>query len=235
MIIGIEGPAGAGKSTMARTVATEIGAIVIEGGAWYRALTYEALRRKIDVTNTQAIIDIAETMIIIPVNDPNGQTGIMMNDVDVTDELYEAVVDRSVATIAQQLPVRSVIEPKIIEAVRAQDDVIIVGRHLRKALPEAAILRLVIEDHEVERRHRLRGGETDRLVASRNARDAATAHLLGMSTDGVVEIDVTTMTPSGQADALRQFIKMVSVKRLPNTSFRDETGDVSGGQGARQT
>ncbi|GEM_PF-1540563 len=207
MIIGIEGPGGAGKSTMARTVAAEIGAVVIEGGAWYRTLTYEALQRKIDLHDTQALVALADSLVIFAKNTEDSTTQIWVGDEDVTDRLYSMTVDQSVALVAQQLTVRTAVEPKIVSAVRATGNAIIVGRHIRAVLPEAAVLRLIIDDQEVERRYRSRMGESDKSASGRNQRDAATARRLGVTSDGIVEVDVTAMDPAEQAETLRQFIK----------------------------
>lgn len=209
MIIGIEGPAGAGKSTMARTVAVEIGAVVIEGGAWYRALTYEALSRAVDLNNTAALIDLANRLDITAISASDGGTEIRINGSDVTQQIYSSDVDQSVAIVAQQLNVRSIVEPKIIEAVRSADTVIIVGRHIRKVLPEAKVLRLTIDEQEAERRYRHRMGRTGESVTARNERDVLTAQKLGVTVDGAVEVDVSAMDMAAQAEVLRRFISTV--------------------------
>lgn len=75
MMVGIEGPAGAGKSTMARTVAAERRAVVIEGGAWYRALAYEALVKNIDPQNTLSLVKLAKQLKVVAfVDDINKRT-----------------------------------------------------------------------------------------------------------------------------------------------------------------
>ena len=206
MIIGIEGPAGAGKTTMARTVAAEIGAVVIEGGAWYRALTYEAMRLGVSLTDTDALIDLARALNVTVVNGDAGETRICLNGPDVTEALYRPDVSRSVAIVARQLSVREEIEPKIVNEVRRTGNVIVVGRHLRKALPEAAIMRITLDDSEIERRYRQREGGGQSAI-ERNEQDVVTGRLLGNFVDGIVEVDVSTMSPDKQADSLRRFVR----------------------------
>ena len=58
MIIAIDGPAGAGKSTVARSVAGKLGYLYLDTGAMYRALTVRGLDKKIDFNDEQAVINI---------------------------------------------------------------------------------------------------------------------------------------------------------------------------------
>ena len=60
LIIAIDGPAGSGKSTVAKEVAKRLGLIYVDTGAMYRALTFKAVRKKIDPNNAEALIDLAK-------------------------------------------------------------------------------------------------------------------------------------------------------------------------------
>jgi cytidylate kinase len=59
IIIAVDGPAGAGKSTVARIIGERLNIDYIDTGAMYRALTYKALISNIDINNKEAIIDVA--------------------------------------------------------------------------------------------------------------------------------------------------------------------------------
>jgi cytidylate kinase len=206
MIIGIEGPAGSGKSTMAKTVAAELGATVVEGGAWYRALTYLAQTRAIDSTDIERLIAevISNRVEILPQQD--GSTRVILNGQDVTDDIYTDIVSVAVPAISQHLQVRSVVESQMVSFVRAQPKVIVVGRHVRRALPEAPVLRLTIDDSEADRRHTIRAGKAAQSVAERNVADRKIAELLGSTEEGVTIVDVSGMDKTQQVDVLRQFI-----------------------------
>ena len=66
--IAIDGPAAAGKSTVAKIVAKELGYIYIDSGAMYRCITYKALKEKIDVNNEEALYEMAlRTNILLPI------------------------------------------------------------------------------------------------------------------------------------------------------------------------
>lgn len=203
MIIGIEGPAGSGKSTMAKTVAPEIKAVVIEGGAWFRALTYLALEQGIEPDEVDKLVSLARSMQvrIMPLTD--GSTKVLLNNEDKTKELYQESVSKQIALFADKLAVREIIDNKVREEAHRHGSAILVGRHIKRAFPDALIMRLTIDPQEAERRHQARSGSV--AVAARNQMDAKIAQSLGVH-KAEVEIDVTHMTPKQQADALRQFI-----------------------------
>lgn len=206
MIIGIEGPAGSGKTTMARTVAAEIGAVVIEGGAWYRAMALVASRQGVGPEEVDKLVALARDLGLTVQVGKNGRQHTYLHGEDVTEQIYDEAIAELIAPIAQVLPVREVIEPLIIAEVRSHDPVIIVGRHLRKALPEAAVLRVTIRPDEAERRHAVRTGSAVSSVSSRNASDSETAKLLGVDNEGITLVDVSDMSPEEQAEMFRGFV-----------------------------
>ena len=59
MIVAIDGPAGSGKSTIAKFIARKLGLLYIDTGAMYRSLTLKAMQKKLDLTDEQALIDLA--------------------------------------------------------------------------------------------------------------------------------------------------------------------------------
>lgn len=205
MIIAVEGPAGSGKSTMAKTVAAELSIPVAEGGAWYRALTFFALQKNIKADDTERLIEEASKLSLNYEKNEAGVYELKVHGASLAD-LYEEHVSVAIAPIAQNIAVRKVIEPLIAKAVRGFDAVIIVGRHIRRSVPEARVLRITIDSAEAERRHGIRAGEKARSVAARNETDKVTARLLGSTEEGVTLLDVTNLTQKEQADALRGFI-----------------------------
>ena len=60
MIVAIDGPAGSGKSTVAKEVAKRLDLIYVDTGAMYRALTLKAVRKAIDLNSTEALVDLAK-------------------------------------------------------------------------------------------------------------------------------------------------------------------------------
>ena len=59
MIVAIDGPAGSGKSTVARALSDRLGLIFLDTGAMYRSVTAECLRKGIDINDTESVIQVA--------------------------------------------------------------------------------------------------------------------------------------------------------------------------------
>lgn len=185
-----------------------------KGGAWYRALTYVAMKRGVDLTDTEKLKELVRELGLEVFLGEDGKTHFSINGQDVTRDLYDSALGPNIPIVAAQLPVRELMEPLIVNAVRSQESVVVVGRHMKKALPEAAVMRLVIDETEADRRHGERSGDATQSVADRNKRDKAIAAMLGVTNDGVTELDVTRMDKVEQAEALRRFIG----QSFPDTS-----------------
>lgn len=204
---GIEGPAAAGKTTMARTVAAELDATVLEGGMWYRALTYRAQEAGIAPGDTKLLMGLARNLNLTTQPRQNGDPAIFLDEEEVTQKIYEDRVSTAIAPIAQNLQVREVLDEQITATFNVPR-AIIVGRHLLRIMPAPTILRLSIDDGEANRRHVQRVGESAQSVSERNAIDQRTAELLGVTADdGVTTVDVTSMNTAEQANLLREFIR----------------------------
>ena len=74
MIVAIDGPAGSGKSTVARALSDRLDLIFLDTGAMYRSVTVECLRQGIDMTDTEKIIQVARSISNLVWNSANGQT-----------------------------------------------------------------------------------------------------------------------------------------------------------------
>lgn len=108
MIIAIDGPAGAGKSTVARIIAQKLGFLYIDTGAMYRALTLKALERKIDVNDTAALIEMARSTNIDLINNPDSSLKILLDARDVTSSIRQPSITRLVSDIAKIKGIREV-------------------------------------------------------------------------------------------------------------------------------
>ncbi len=78
MIIAIDGPAGAGKSTVAKSIAQKLGFLYIDTGAMYRALTLKALETKIDMKDNEAVIQLAKNSRIDLLNEGTGSLKVFL-------------------------------------------------------------------------------------------------------------------------------------------------------------
>ena len=95
LIIAIDGPAGAGKSTVGRALAARLGLEYLDTGAMYRAVASAALRRGISVTDEEAVAELARTMSLTVSDD-----GVFVDGDDVTAEIRGREVTAVVSAVA---------------------------------------------------------------------------------------------------------------------------------------
>jgi pantoate ligase/cytidylate kinase len=107
-VIALDGPAGAGKSTVARRVAQALGLLFLDTGAMYRALTWKALEQGLDLTDEDALTRLAEQSQIELVADPAGDR-TRIDGQDVTTEIRTPRVTSRVSEVAKVPGVRQVL------------------------------------------------------------------------------------------------------------------------------
>ncbi|MDP3790269.1 MAG: (d)CMP kinase [Candidatus Omnitrophota bacterium] len=100
LIIAIDGPAGSGKSTVAKEVAKKLGLIYVDTGAMYRALTLKAIEKKIDLTNTNVLIDLARNTEIRLATDKDFRLSVKLDGKDVSGEIRTPFVTNKVKHVA---------------------------------------------------------------------------------------------------------------------------------------
>jgi len=108
MIIAVDGPAGAGKSTVARIIAQKLGFLYIDTGAMYRALTLKALERKINVKDIPALIEMARSTNIDLTNNQDSSLKILLDGRDVSSPIRQPRITRLVSDIAKIKGVREI-------------------------------------------------------------------------------------------------------------------------------
>ena len=101
-IVAIDGPAGAGKSTIAKALAVSLSIPYLDTGAMYRMVTYAALRDGIDLKNESGVADVAKRMNAVMSSDR-----FFVDDVDVTDIIRGPQVTEAVSTVAALSAVRN--------------------------------------------------------------------------------------------------------------------------------
>src|SRR3982750_3747766 len=97
MIVAIDGPAGAGKSTVARALAERLGFRYLDTGAMYRALTWLAMQRGLDLSEAEKLADLARA-------DPvrfDDQGRVWIAGFDVTSSIRDTRIDRMVPVVAR--------------------------------------------------------------------------------------------------------------------------------------
>ncbi|MBF0486333.1 MAG: (d)CMP kinase [Candidatus Omnitrophica bacterium] len=107
-IIVIDGPAGAGKSTVAKGLAKKLGLAFMDTGAMYRALTLKALRQKINLEDEAALVLLAQGAEIDLVNEPGRPLKVFLDGEDVSEAIRSLEVTNNTFYIARTPGVRHV-------------------------------------------------------------------------------------------------------------------------------
>jgi cytidylate kinase len=157
--IAIDGPAGVGKSTVGEGVARRLGYLYVDTGAMYRALTWLALQRGIDLTDGPRLGQLArETSIeITPPHIADGrQYTVLVNGRDVTWDIRSPEVDQYVSQVSAHPEVRAVLVARQQELANARS-VVMVGRDIGTVVLPHADLKIYLTASAEERaRRRLR-------------------------------------------------------------------------------
>jgi cytidylate kinase len=204
MIVAIDGPAGAGKSSVARALATRLGFRYLDTGAMYRALTWLALHEGVPLDDGPALEALA---VANPVVFVDGGL-VEISGEDVTVRIRQPEIDAAVPVVARHPEVREVMRGRQRELGRSGDSVI-EGRDIGVVVvPEAEVKIWLVADPAVRalRRHAEREGlEAAELAAElrrRDERDAANTHRAA----DAVEVDTTAMTLDQVIDRIVELV-----------------------------
>ncbi|MBM7865454.1 (d)CMP kinase [Heliobacterium gestii] len=175
--VAIDGPAGAGKSTVARELAKRLGYLYIDTGAMYRALTWLALQKGIALSDDAALARLAEAADIVLLPVPGGLT-VLVDGQDVTDAIRTTEVSRHVSRVSAVAGVR-VPMVRLQQKMAMRGGVVMDGRDIgTHVLPQAEVKVFLTASVEERARRRfkemsLKGADVDleQLRADMERRD----------------------------------------------------------------
>jgi cytidylate kinase len=191
VIVAIDGPAGAGKSTVARRLAERLGFRYLDTGAMYRALTWLALHRQLPLDHSEELAQLARDF---PVRfDESGR--VFIDETDVTASIRKPGIDKLVPVVARHIPVREVMRERQ-RALGEEGNVVIEGRDIGTVVaPSADIKVYLVADpaiRAVRRAAEHPGIEADALATDLRLRDEKDAVNMRPAADAI-EIDTTEL------------------------------------------
>ena len=234
-MIAVDGPAGAGKSSAARGVASELGLSYLDTGAMYRALTWWLLAQKLDVTDAAVVAANARRPVIDVGTDP-GHPQVRVGGTDVTGQIRSRDVSNAVSAVASVPAVRAHLiaqQQAILDrACAAGRGVVAEGRDIGTVVAPGAVVKVFLTASEEARAFRRSAdlasdpGATPGVTRDENKRrDRADAPQTVMASDAI-EVDSTVLS-------LDEVIALI-VRVAGERRFAVRHGAEPGQRGARQ-
>jgi cytidylate kinase len=197
MVIAIDGPAGAGKSSVARAVASEIGFTYLDSGAMYRCVALAALDAGIELGDGEALGELAEGLEIG--FDAGAASRVFLGERDVSEKIRAPAVSAAASRVSVHPRVREAMvarQRRLIEAGRYVAE----GRDIGTVVSPGAPLKvfLTASDEERARRRAAETGEPfEEVLAAQRRRDASDTereHGALRAAADAVELDTTGLS-----------------------------------------
>jgi CMP/dCMP kinase len=205
MIVAIDGPAGAGKSTVARALAERLGFRYLDTGAMYRAVTWLAMQRGLDLGDATALAALARAEPVM--FDDEGRVSIA--GTDVTSSIRDTRIDRMVPVVARHTPVREVMRERQRQ-LGHEGNVVIEGRDIGTVVaPDAEVKVYLVADRDERAKRRMAdrpGIGADALATDLKLRDASDAERMQPAADAQ-EIDTTTLRVEEVVERIEQLVR----------------------------
>ncbi|MFC0271581.1 (d)CMP kinase [Metabacillus herbersteinensis] len=214
--VAIDGPAAAGKSTVAKILAEYYSYIYIDTGAMYRALTYAVLTKQVDIENESEVAEVLSTVEIDLIPAEQGQI-VLMNEENVTDVIRMSKVTNNVSIVARHALVREEMVKRQRE-LATSGGVVMDGRDIgTHVLPQAELkvfLRASV-DERAKRRHDenlskgyLSDFEQLKLeIANRDKLDSEREIAPLRKANDAIEIDTTSLSIEDVVEKIKQLIE----------------------------
>jgi CMP/dCMP kinase len=216
--IAIDGPAAAGKSTVAKIVANELNYIYIDTGAMYRAITLKALEEANDVHDEEALGKLLDSTEITLIQSDEGQR-VLLDNRDVTLAIRSKEVTNNVSYVAQHSKVRDEMVYRQ-QRLAKERGVVMDGRDIgTKVIPDAEVKIFLIAtvEERAKRRHveNLNKGFSSNLeelkkeIEKRDLIDSERAASPLVKASDAIEIDTTSLSIEGVAEQI-----LIEVKKF---------------------
>jgi len=205
MIVAIDGPAGAGKSTVAQRLAERLGFRYLDTGAMYRALTWLAISRSVPLAQGERLGELADEYPVIL----DAQRRVWIADTDVTSSIRKSDIDRLVPVVARHPQVRSVMRARQRE-LADDGNVVIEGRDIGTVVaPDAEVKVYLNAERDIRAQRRLAERPeigADALATDLRLRDQSDAARMRPAGDAI-QIDTTGLDVEDVVGRIEELVR----------------------------
>jgi len=234
-VVALDGPSGTGKSTVARKLATQLGARYLDTGAMYRAATVAVLRAGVDPADADRVRDAVAHAELKVTTDPQAQA-TTLDGTDVSAEIRSQEVTTAVSPVSAVAEVRAQLVAQqrsiIAEALAEVGGIVVEGRDIGTVVvPDAALKVYLTADAQAraERRTRQdaaagRQSTVDATLADvrrRDTYDSTRAVSPAKAAEDAVELDTTHLDLAGVLAELMTMVEDRGLRAVPTGSARD--------------
>lgn len=173
VVVAIDGPAGAGKSTIAKALAADLGIEYLDTGAMYRGVTFEVLKRGLEAADVDAVARVARSVKFVQTRD-----SLQVNGVDATAAIRSPEVDAAVSQVAANSAVREEMRTRQRKWIADHGGGVVEGRDIGSVVfPDATLKVYLVASPLVRAKRRVaqHGGDVEeiaRAIAERDERDS---------------------------------------------------------------
>ena len=228
-VVAIDGPAGAGKSTIAKALAVALGIEYLDTGAMYRGVTFEVLKRGLEATDVDAVARVARTIRFIQTRD-----SLHVNDVDATAAIRTAEVDAAVSHVAANSAVREEMRTRQRQWIAEHGGGVVEGRDIGSVVfPDATLKVYLVASPLVRAKRRVaqHGGDVEeiaRAIAERDQRDSTRDDSPLRQMPDAVVVDTSDHTvPEVIEEIRRLLLERGAVLRSSTSESDSATGDAA--------
>ncbi len=192
IVVAIDGPAGAGKSTIAKALATRLNLRYLDTGAMYRAVTFAAIQSGLDLSDQESVSDLTQKSELILTND-----SVSINGMDATKAIRGEVVTAAVSAVAANSLVRTELRQRQRQWIADHNGGVVEGRDIGSVVFPDATLKVYLTASPLvraQRRVAQTGGVVEQIadaIAARDSQDSTRSDSPLLKTDDAITIDTS--------------------------------------------
>lgn len=192
IVVAIDGPAGAGKSTIAKALAAKLGVRYLDTGAMYRAVTFAAMTSGIELSNQDLVAELTRKSKMLLTDET-----VMINGLDATTAIRSSEVTAAVSTVAANSQVRTELRERQRQWIADHKGGVVEGRDIGSVVFPDATLKVYLTASPIvraKRRVTQSGGNVDEIaasIASRDLQDSSRSDSPLTQTDDAITIDTS--------------------------------------------